>query len=631
MFSSTFSSFYFSFSVTFFSTFSSSFFYTFLHTFPITFLPTFSTAFSTFLHTFLPMFSTTSSSFSTFHSIISTFSTHSPTFNIRLPFVSTFFQPNQIRAGRSRGDTSAFRHWTLTWSRGLFLDPYKAGSLLHLDRCLPPSAPPAMGTVSIEEVRRRLDQAGQSHLLRFWDELPSGRRQRFLEELSQLEPAELTDHCQRAAGAAGRGSGPQQEPHLRMDPVPPEVIGRVKGSDVRSLQEWELEGLLQISQGHVGVLLLAGGQGTRLGVPYPKGMFNVGLPSQKTLYHIQAERLRKLQQLADAQHGTRCTIPWYIMTSEFTLGPTKRFFQENSYFNLDPSNVVMFEQRMIPAVTFDGKVILEDKDKIAMAPDGNGGLYRALVENNILEDMERRGVKYLHVYCVDNILVKMADPVFIGFCVKKRADCGAKVVEKAYATEPVGVVCKVDGVFQVVEYSELLPEMAEQRGPSGELVYNAGNICNHFFTLDFLRNVSQKFEGKLKEHVAIKKVPFVDDEGNLVKPSKPNGIKMEKFVFDVFQFSRNFVMFEVQREEEFSPLKNADGAPLDTPTTARRSLLAQHYRWVLSAGGSFQDEQGRSIDPKPCVGVDEDPLAVCEISPQVSYFGEESPWRQSGL
>uniref|UniRef100_A0A147B4N8 UDP-N-acetylglucosamine pyrophosphorylase 1, like 1 n=1 Tax=Fundulus heteroclitus TaxID=8078 RepID=A0A147B4N8_FUNHE len=478
---------------------------------------------------------------------------------------------------------------------------------------------------SLQQIRTALDGSGQAHVLRFWSELSEEEKAVFLQELAQLDLQRLEEHCQAAAeaadaAAASRSLDPNRD--LVLEPVPPESMGSVRRSDPENLAEWEREGFLQISRNRVAVLLLAGGQGTRLGVQYPKGMYDVGLPSRKTLYQIQAERILKIQRLAESRHGSKCTVPWYIMTSEFTLKPTQTFFQENSHFGLEPSNIIMFEQRMIPAVTFDGKVILERKGKIAMAPDGNGGLYQALVDNDLLEDMKRRGVEYVHVYCVDNILVKMADPLFVGFCVTKGADCGAKVVEKAHPAEPVGVVCRVGGVPQVVEYSEIQPETARLRGPGGELVYSAGNICNHFFTRSFLQDVAEKFMGRLKQHVALKKVPFVDSCGNQVKPTKANGIKMEKFVFDVFPFSRSFVVFEVLREDEFSPLKNADGAAADTPTTARDALLAQHCRWATAAGAALLDEHGNCIQTACSSLAGNPPPAKCEISPLVSYFGE---------
>ncbi|XP_019291526.1 UDP-N-acetylhexosamine pyrophosphorylase-like protein 1 [Panthera pardus] len=475
---------------------------------------------------------------------------------------------------------------------------------------------------SERDVRARLQRAGQEHLLRFCAELAPGPRAALLAELEALEPEALREHCRRAAAARACPPGPEPGLAARLRPLPPERVGSASRCDPETRRLWEEEGFHQIALSKVAVLLLAGGQGTRLGVTYPKGMYQVGLPSRKSLYQLQAERIRRVEQLAGERSGTQCAIPWYIMTSEFTLEPTARFFKEHDFFHLDPNNVIMFEQRMLPAVTFDGRAILEKKDKVAMAPDGNGGLYRALSDHQILEDMERRGVEFVHVYCVDNILVRLADPVFIGFCVLRGADCGAKVVAKASPEEPVGVVCQVDGVPQVVEYSEISPETARLRGPDGSLLYHLGNICNHFFTRGFLRAVVSEFEPLLKPHVAVKKVPYVDEEGNLVKPLKPNGIKMEKFVFDVFPFAKNFVAFEVSREEEFSPLKNAASAASDNPTTTRCALLLQHYRWALQAGAHFLDACGARLPELPSLPSSGEPPAICEISPLVSYSGE---------
>lgn len=393
----------------------------------------------------------------------------------------------------------------------------------------------------------------------------------------------------------------------RMEPIPPELYGGVLTSTSEELKSYEDEGILQISEGKVAVLLMAGGQGTRLGVSYPKGMYDVGLPSHKSLFQLQAERIRRLEDLAYNRTGKHSNITWYIMTSEATMGATKEFFKKHNFFGLNKNNIVMFEQGVLPCFTFDGKIIMNEKWKIARAPDGNGGIYRALRDMKMLDDMEKRGIKYLHAHAVDNILVKVADPVFVGYCVQKKAECGAKVVDKVSPQEAVGVICKVDGQYQVVEYSEITSETAEKVNSDGKLTFSAGNICNHFFTTEFLRKIANEFESSLQLHVAEKKIPYVDANGQRHKPDKPNGIKMEKFVFDVFQYADRFVIWEVKREEEFSPLKNADTAEKENPTTCRNDIFSLHRHYIQDAGGHVETN-GTPV--------------ICEISPLVSYAGE---------
>jgi UDP-N-acetylglucosamine/UDP-N-acetylgalactosamine diphosphorylase len=258
----------------------------------------------------------------------------------------------------------------------------------------------------------------------------------------------------------------------------------------------------------------------------------------------------------------------------------------------------------------DGKIILDSPSHVAVAPDGNGGLYAATraplhpgSSTTVLSDMESRGIAYVHAYGVDNCLVRVADPVFFGFCITKGADCAAKVVPKTDPAEAVGVIGRRGTRVSVLEYSEISPAQAQMRDASGALAFRAANIVNHFYTLPFLHRVGA-FEEQLAFHIARKKIPHVDAAGALVKPSAPNGMKLELFVFDVFPHTEHFAALEVARADEFSPLKNAPGTGSDDPGTSRRDLLALHRRFLEAAGATLAD------------GIE------IELSPLVTYSGE---------
>lgn len=454
-----------------------------------------------------------------------------------------------------------------------------------------------------DSVLRLLKKYDQEHVIKFWDKLDERERKILLDDICEINIPEVVGMFRKTVENI---NADQQKLDNRMNPIPAELYGAVNRSSGELLTKYEQIGLEQISQGRVGVLLMAGGQGTRLGVSYPKGMYDIGLPSHKSLYRIQGERIRRLISLASKKYGSCKGLPWFIMTSEHTMEPTRKYFKENDFFGLDGNNILFFEQYMLPAFTFDGKIIMESTYKISKSPDGNGGIYKALRDRNILDEMKRLGVQYLHAHSVDNILVKVADPIFIGYCIIKNAECGAKVVEKAYPTEPLGVVCEVDGKFQVVEYSEITDKTAEKQNPDGRLTFSAGNICNHFFTADFLTDIAYKYNSELKLHIAKKKISYVNDDGNVCKSEKPNGIKMEKFIFDVFEFCNRLAVWEVERDEEFSALKNADVPNgKDNPKTARLDVFSLHRKFVEKAGGKFERD---SIE--------------CEISPLLSYAGE---------
>ncbi|CAO3597978.1 unnamed protein product [Absidia cylindrospora] len=449
-----------------------------------------------------------------------------------------------------------------------------------------------------------------------------------LDQLVGIDVARLNGIYDKAIQAAATSpNGEHDDNSTLVEPLTKDVFDTVLtlGSDSRKrkrqdIQDWETLGLSLIAKNQVAVILMAGGQGTRLGSSAPKGCYDIDLPSKKSLFQLQAERILRLQEVAQQyalpQHPN-IVIPWYIMTSGPTNQPTVDFFKKHNFFGLDEKNITFFEQGTLPCLTMDGKIILEGKGKVAIAPDGNGGIYAAVQNKGVIEDMKRRGILYSHCYCVDNCLARVADPVFIGYCVSKQTDCGVKVVRKTQPDEPVGVVCRRGGRYGVVEYSEISQELSERRDQDGSLTLRAANIANHFFSTAFLDRVPE-FAGELEYHIAKKKIKHVDlATGQQIVPTTNSGMKLECFVFDIFPFAKQFSVLEVDRKEEFSPLKNAPGSGVDCPETSRRDIIAQHVRFIQAAGGSIK---GVSQNIVEATEVPDD--LKFELSSWVSYAGE---------
>lgn len=385
--------------------------------------------------------------------------------------------------------------------------------------------------------------------------------QQLAAQLSTIDPAKVNELYQRTLTYKPPEGG-LLSPLAEMAPL---------AGTAEQRQKWRARGLAEIAAGHVGTLLLAGGQGSRLGFDHPKGMYNLELPGKRTLFALQAERLAKLQALAATTAGTlSATIMWYVMTSPATDEEIRADFEANAFFGLKREQVFFFCQGMLPCVSDEGKIMMESKDCVAMAPNGNGGLYEGLASSGALKHMDEHGVEYVPQYGVDNALVKIADPVFVGYCVEEGADCGAKVVPKAHAHEKVGVIMKRDGKVSVVEYSEIDKETAEATHDDGSLVYSACHLCINYFTRSFFVKAAAEMIDLMPLHVAHKAIPYYDAASDtIIKPDKPNGIKMELFIFDTFPFAEKFAAIEIERLQEFAPVKNAPGSASDSPDTAR--------------------------------------------------------------
>jgi UDP-N-acetylglucosamine/UDP-N-acetylgalactosamine diphosphorylase len=331
-----------------------------------------------------------------------------------------------------------------------------------------------------------------------------------------------------------------------------------------------------LAEGRVGVLVVAGGQGSRLGYRGPKGAFPIGPVSSRSLLELLAQKLRGVER----RYG--CRVPGYIMTSPATDAATRELFEKNGHFGLDREGLFFFSQQWVPAIDFKGSLILERPDRIAESPDGHGASIPALLASGALKQIEERGVSTVFYCHVDNPLVRIADPMLLGFQTLSGAEVACKAVRKRDALEGLGTLARLDGRAAVVEYTEIEEPHRSRRDSEGELVFWAGSIGVHALDVAFLRRVAGDSESLLPYHASPKRIPTVDSSGKAVKPSTPSGYKLERFVFDAFPAARSLVAVEARREEEYSPIKNATGTA--SPESGRRDLVACYRRWLDAAG-----------------------------------------------
>ncbi len=455
----------------------------------------------------------------------------------------------------------------------------------------------------LANARSILDKYGQQHLLKFYEELDGRQQEALLSQILETDFELIT----RLYNGLAAGSH---------DRKLPSDLKPLKSFDWSGCSEEEKKrhfdtGMKAIKDGRVAAVLVAGGQGTRLGYDGPKGTFKLDIPSGKSLFQIQCERLAKLSRDAGS------VIPWYIMTSQENNRDTVEFFEANNFFGYPREDMFFFIQDSLPVVDEQGKILLSDKGRISSGPNGNGGCFAALEKSGALRDMERRGVEWIFLYGVDNALIRVADPAFVGFTINSKMPASSKVVKKARPEEKVAVFCYCDGKPYLIEYSELPEELMYKRDEKGDLVFADGSIAIHLFRRDFIEKYALS---GLPYHIAHKKIPHVDSCGNHVKPEKPNAYKFEMFMFDIFAYLPDLVAFRVAREEEFAPVKNAEGE--DSPATAKALLLGLHKKWLLEAGVPEKLLEGREVEISPLTSYAGEGLDVGEIIKKLETAGK---------
>ena len=412
--------------------------------------------------------------------------------------------------------------------------------------------------MNLEIVKETLKQYGKEHLWNSYERLDDAKKQELLNQISRIDFAKMNELYENT----------KVKPTMTDSVVEPiNYVDSAKLSDEKR-EEYIKAGEDAIKNGKLAVVTMAGGQGTRLGHNGPKGTYDIGLPSHKSIFEIQNDILKE----ANKKYGV--TIPWYIMTSRENNKDTVEFFEKNNYFGYPKTESnYFFNQGEMPMIDEEGKLIINEEGLIKEGADGHGGVFEAMAKNGVLDDMGKRGIEWIFIAAVDNVLVQMADPLFIGFAIKNGYTIASKTIPKTGPEERVGAFCKKDGRPYVIEYTEISEEMANARDENGELLYGEAHMLLNLFNISALEEI-EKY--KLPYHTAYKKSSYMNEVGEIITPEKPNAYKFETFLFDAFAKMPEIGLMRGKREIDFSVVKNAEG--VDSPETARRDYINYHNK-----------------------------------------------------
>ena len=451
----------------------------------------------------------------------------------------------------------------------------------------------------------------QEHVFRWWNDLTINEQKNLLNQLRLTDFTLLQDFIEKHT--KGNKLISPEATTLEL----PDIIPIPQNDSQKALSDEAGEiGENAIEAGTVAVVTVAGGLGTRLGANRPKGMLPISPIMGKSIFQLHAEKIQAMMKKYDT------VIPWYIMTSLNNDEMTRNFFEENRYFGLSIDNVSFFTQGVLPVIDLQGKLLMDSKSSIVTSPNGHGGTLLALKERGILSNMNERGIKHIFYHQVDNILIKIADPVYLGYHISAGAKMSPKVVQKTDPEEKVGIVGIKDGHLDTIEYSELSDEERHALNPDGTLKFGMGNPAIYLLDVDFVEKINKSLFA-LPYHKAIKKVSCVDENGCKIKPSENNAAKFEMFIFDALKHAEKSIIMEVVREDEFSPVKNAEGN--SSPDTARHSMINMFGRWLQEAGVEIPKDEAENvkgtIEISPLYALDTEELKE-KIDQKIVFNGE---------